>query len=58
VLERVETPGWQAIACMLGGHDRRTLYLCTCGEAVPERPGRRSGRLESVRVDIPGAGLP
>jgi sugar lactone lactonase YvrE len=58
VLERVETPGRQAIACMLGGGDRRTLYLCTAGQAMPEQPGRRSGRLESVRVDVPGAGLP
>jgi sugar lactone lactonase YvrE len=58
VLQRVATPGRQAIACMLGGHDRRTLYLCTADQAVPERPGRRRGRLERVRVAIPGAGLP
>jgi sugar lactone lactonase YvrE len=58
VLQRVATPGRQAIACMLGGADRRTLYLCTCEQAVPASPGRRRGKLESVRVDIPGAGLP
>ncbi len=45
----------QPLAVMLGGHDRRTLFVCT------SRLGRRGpgkGSIEIVRVDVPGAGLP
>jgi sugar lactone lactonase YvrE len=46
-------------ACMLGGRDRRTLYLCTALDHVPEKArNARSGRIEAVDVDVPGAGLP
>jgi sugar lactone lactonase YvrE len=40
----------QAYACMLGGPDLKTLFIMTAG------PG--GGRIETARVDIPGAGLP
>jgi sugar lactone lactonase YvrE len=45
-------------ACMLGGEDRRTLFMVTAptsGEAAEHDP---SGRIETTRVDVPGAGLP
>ncbi|MEE4264703.1 MAG: SMP-30/gluconolactonase/LRE family protein [Desulfobacteraceae bacterium] len=46
-------------ACMLGGNDRCTLFVCTAGSAIPEevrvRPG---GKIETIDVDVPGAGLP
>jgi sugar lactone lactonase YvrE len=46
-------------ACMLGGEDRRTLYVCTSETDDPrEAARRRSGRIEQVRVEVPGAGLP
>jgi sugar lactone lactonase YvrE len=46
-------------ACMLGGPDRRTLYLCTAPDHVPEKTlAARAGRIEAVVVDVPGAGLP
>ena len=46
-------------ACMLGGADRRTLYICSSETDDPERAARqRSGRIEQVRVATPGAGLP
>ena len=49
----------QAIACMLGGDDRRTLFVLTAGTLDPaEAAQRRDGRIETVRVDVPGAGLP
>lgn len=49
----------QAIACMLGGDDRRTLFVLTAGTLIPEEAARcRDGRIETVRVDVPGAGLP
>jgi len=46
-------------ACMLGGADRRTLYLLTSKGSEPEQcKAERSGRIEAVEVDIPGAGRP
>ncbi len=48
-----------AYACMLGGDDRRDLYLCTARDHRPQRTvPLRSGRIERARVDVPGAGLP
>jgi sugar lactone lactonase YvrE len=49
----------QAIACMLGGPDRRTLFVLTAPLARREKARRlMQGRIEIARVDIPGAGLP
>ena len=46
-------------ACMLGGDDRRTLFLCTAETSDPrECAAQRNGRIEAIEVDIPGAGLP
>jgi sugar lactone lactonase YvrE len=45
-------------ACMLGGDDRRTLYLVTAPTSGEEAAATRNGRIESVRVDVPGAGWP
>jgi len=48
-----------AFACMLGGADRCTLYLCTAATHQPEEArAAHSGRIEAVVVDVPGAGLP
>jgi sugar lactone lactonase YvrE len=45
----------QPFAAMLGGPDRRILFVCTSvfGEGAPG-----TGRIEKVPVDVPGAGLP
>lgn len=49
----------QAFACMLGGADRRTLFVCTAAHSDPAVcRAERTGRIETVRVDVPGAGLP
>jgi sugar lactone lactonase YvrE len=45
----------QAFAVMLGGPDRRTLFVCTT--ILSERNSGR-GRIEIVHVDVQGAGLP
>jgi sugar lactone lactonase YvrE len=45
-------------ACMLGGEDRRRLFLCTSTGSGPAMAEKRDGRIEAVRVDVPGAGLP
>jgi len=44
---------------MLGGPERRTLFVCTAESSVSGR-GRKGigGRIETVEVDIPGDGLP
>ena len=58
VLDRVPV-ATQAFACMLGGPDRRTLFVCTAEDSDPAQcRAKRSGRIETVRVDVPGAGLP
>jgi sugar lactone lactonase YvrE len=58
-IERTISTGAQgAYACMLGGEDRRTLFICTCSGSGPAMASKREGRIELVRVDVPGAGLP
>lgn len=58
VTDRILT-GRGCFACMLGGDDRRTLFLCTAEDSGPERTKElRSGRIDVVEVDVPGAGLP
>lgn len=60
VLEVVQVePGRAAIACMLGGDDRRTLYCLTSPTFhLSEAPALRDARIETTRVDVPGAGWP
>jgi len=60
VLDRIELdPPRAAIACMLGGEDRRTLYCCTAGGfRLHEEAAHRRARIEARRVAVPGAGRP
>ena len=44
-------------ACALGGTDRRTLFLVTA-PAFGKDKAAGQGRVECVRVDVPGAGWP
>ena len=58
-IERSVSTGAQgAYACMLGGADRRTLFICTSSASGPGQAAKRDGRIEQVRVEVPGAGLP
>ena len=58
VLQRVRTEQ-MAIACMLGGADRRTLYVLTAPSIDPEECRTlRSARVEALEVAVPGAGRP
>lgn len=59
VTDRIPTEG-QAVACMLGGGDRRTLFVLTGRVLVtPEQSlADRSGMVWKTRVPVPGAGLP
>ena len=47
-----------AYACMLGGADRRTLFVVTNSGSGPTMVGKRDGRIETMRVDVPGVGWP
>lgn len=59
VTHRVKTQAKGAYACMLGGADRRTLYVCTANTTGPELVrGISTGWIESVRADVPGDELP
>ena len=58
IVARCDTHG-TPYACMLGADDRLTLYVCTSETDNPKTAARlKSGRIEPVRVSIPGAGLP
>jgi len=49
----------QAFACMLGGPDRRTLFIMTAVTHEPKQArAQRAGRIDTVRVEVPGAGWP
>ncbi len=46
-------------ACMLGGVDRRTLFVCTAGSSNPaEVKAKPGGKIEIIEVEVSGAGLP
>jgi sugar lactone lactonase YvrE len=46
-------------ACMLGGQDGRTLFLCAAPDFDREaRSAAREAQLLSCHVDVPHAGLP
>jgi len=48
-----------AFACMLGGPDRRTMFVLTADNSNPEYcRAHATGRIETFTVDVPGAGLP
>lgn len=47
----------QPFAAMLGGADRRTLFVCTSVITAKGAPAA-SGRIETVQVDVPGVGRP
>jgi sugar lactone lactonase YvrE len=47
-----------AYACMLGGADGRTLFVCVADASDPAATGDRRGAIETCAVEFPGAGLP
>jgi sugar lactone lactonase YvrE len=61
IVDTVEfEPPRRTVACVLGGADRRTLYMLTAdtlGEADLSRE-LMTARVEQTRVDVPGNGLP
>lgn len=59
ITDRVDTNGMQAIACMLGGEDRKTLF-CIVNQTndLSAASKVRGGSIATLRVDVRGAGLP
>lgn len=58
ITERVAVSN-HAFACMLGGADRRTMFVLTADDSVPAYcRAHTSGRVEVFGVDVPGAGRP
>lgn len=58
VTDRIDV-GRGAFACMLGGDDRRTLYILTSDDSHPDRcRANPTAAIETQRVEHAGAGLP
>ncbi len=59
ITHRVPTGERHAIACVLGGPGRNTLF-CVTAATVSLRQARQQngGRVETVEVSVPGAGVP
>lgn len=58
VVEQIETP-MGVYACMLGGDDGRTLFLCCAPDFLAHlRREAREAALLSTRVEVPHAGRP
>lgn len=59
VTHRIATKD-QPVACMLGGADRKTLFVLTGRVLVTPEQSRaqRSGMIHTMHVEVPGAGLP
>ena len=53
ITDRVTPLGNRVTACVLGGADRKTLFLTT-----DENPRPATGRIEAVEVNVPGEGYP
>ncbi|MFC5994351.1 SMP-30/gluconolactonase/LRE family protein [Pseudonocardia hispaniensis] len=59
ILEEISTGEEGVFACMLGGEDGRTLFLCVAPNFdEKERSSTRLGRLVATTVDVPHAGTP
>jgi sugar lactone lactonase YvrE len=59
VLERIQFESERVISCVLGGSDRRTLYIGIARvDEPPAQQPRRFGSVVRVRTDTPGAGIP
>jgi sugar lactone lactonase YvrE len=59
VTDRIDMGERVAVACALGGPERRTLFLLSSTDAYPKRlVGTRLSQLDAVLVVTPGAGLP
>lgn len=54
IAQTIATGERMPFACMLGGQDLRTLFVCTNSGFGPKMAEKRDGRVEAVRVDVAG----
>jgi sugar lactone lactonase YvrE len=58
-LQRIAVPGRRALACALGGADRKTLFCLSAATSYEElRQRKSSSRIDVVEVETEGAGYP
>jgi sugar lactone lactonase YvrE len=59
ILDRIPVHGRRAVACVLGGIDRRTLF-CISAETSHEdlMKGKSKSRIDAIEVTVKGAGFP
>ncbi|OYX94487.1 MAG: hypothetical protein B7Y74_06930, partial [Novosphingobium sp. 35-62-5] len=59
IADRVVTIGANPYACVLGGRDRRELHICCAPDHNSElTTSLLAGRVDTLRVSVPGAGNP
>jgi sugar lactone lactonase YvrE len=58
-LRRIEVPGRRALACALGGAERKTLFCLSAATSYEElRQRKSSSRIDVVDVEVAGTGYP
>ncbi|WP_291693433.1 SMP-30/gluconolactonase/LRE family protein [Bradyrhizobium sp.] len=58
-LQRIAVPGRRALACALGGPERRTLFCLSAATSYEElRQRKSSSRVDIVEVETAGSGYP
>ncbi|MDB2450231.1 SMP-30/gluconolactonase/LRE family protein [Pseudomonadales bacterium] len=57
VLQKIEM-GNGTFACMLGGEDRKTLFVCTAAGSGSKAEERLTAKIEACEVSVPGVGCP
>jgi len=58
-LQRIAVPGRRALACALGGPNRKTLFCLSAATSYEElRQGKSSSRIDVVEVETEGDGFP
>lgn len=58
-LQRIEVPGRRALACALGGAERKTLFCLSAATSYEElRQRKSSSRIDVVDVEVAGTGYP
>ena len=59
IVDVLPTPQRWAVACVLGGADRRTLFALTAETSMEDQPkGVSKAFIETINVDTEGAGIP
>lgn len=57
VLQKIEMSNG-TFACMLGGEERKTLFVCTAAGSGSKAEGRLTAKIEACEVSVPGVGCP